>query len=323
MASSRMPRADPVLRRRRGRAARRAGRAGNARHASPGLPGTFALADPDDEGSRRAALADWLASPENMLTWRSIANRLWHYHFGRGIVDTPNDFGRNGARPTHPELLDWLAVELRDQVSRSRRLHRLIVCSAVYRQASRDNPAFDAIDADNRYLWRQNRRRLDAEAIRDSVLAVSGTLDRRMGGPGFELFSSRTTTRRFTITPTPPRSIIRRCAGGQSIGSTSAAFPTRSWKRSTAPTPTSTRRFAARRSPRSRPSHSGTTCSWCGRHRNLPARLEAQPGSLDTRIDGAIHLALGRDSRPEERDLLAKYALDHGLCSLPLTAQHE
>ena len=154
----------------------------------PGLPGTFLLARPENEGTRRAALADWLASPRNMLTWRSIANRLWHYHFGRGIVDTPNDFGRNGAQPTHPELLDWLAAELRDHGESLKRLHRLLVCSAVYRQSSRDNPAFDAIDADNRYLWRQNRRRLDAEAIRDTVLAVAGTLDRRMGGPGFELF---------------------------------------------------------------------------------------------------------------------------------------
>jgi len=155
----------------------------------PGLAATFALPHPDDEGSRRAALADWLASPANMLTWRSIANRLWHYHFGRGIVETPNDFGRNGAPPSHPALLDWLAVELRDHGQSRKALQRLIVCSAVYRQASRDNPAFDAIDADNRYVWRQNRRRLDAEAVRDSVLAVSGALDVRMGGPGFELFS--------------------------------------------------------------------------------------------------------------------------------------
>ena len=82
----------------------------------PILPASFALSNPDDEGSRRAALADWLASPANVLTWRSIANRLWHYHFGRGIVETPNDFGRNGALPTHPELLDWLAAH----TSRSR-----------------------------------------------------------------------------------------------------------------------------------------------------------------------------------------------------------
>ncbi len=155
----------------------------------PGLSASFGSANPDDEGSRRAALADWLASPKNVLTWRSIANRLWHYHFGRGLVETPNDFGRNGARPTHPELLDWLASTIRDSGESQKVLHRLIVCSAVYRQVSFDNPALAAIDAENRFLWRQNRRRLDAEAVRDSVLAASGTLETRMGGPGFEPFS--------------------------------------------------------------------------------------------------------------------------------------
>ena len=155
----------------------------------PFLPASFDLPDPSDEGSRRSALADWLASPKNVLTWRSIANRLWHYHFGRGIVETPNDFGRNGAQPSHPELLDWLAAAVRDNGQSLKALHRMIVSSAVYRQVSNDNPACAAIDADNRFLWRQNRRRLDAEAVRDSVLAISGTLDRRMGGPGFEPFS--------------------------------------------------------------------------------------------------------------------------------------
>jgi hypothetical protein len=155
----------------------------------PSLSASFALANPDNDGSRRAALADWHASANNVLTWRSIANRLWHYHFGRGIVETPNDFGRNGALPTHPELLDWLATTLRDHSQSQKALHRLIVCSAVYRQVATDDSAFAAIDADNRFLWRQNRRRLDAEAVRDSVLAASGTLDLRMGGPGFELFS--------------------------------------------------------------------------------------------------------------------------------------
>ena len=153
-----------------------------------GLPSTFKVAETGDEGRRRAALADWLADAKNVLTWRSMANRVWSYHFGRGIVETPNDFGRNGAQPTHPELLDWLAVELRDNGQSLKALHRLIVCSAVYRQASGAKPASDLIDAENRYLWRQNRRRLDAEAVRDSVLTASGTLDARMGGPGFELF---------------------------------------------------------------------------------------------------------------------------------------
>jgi hypothetical protein len=154
----------------------------------PGLPGLFEVPLPDDEGSRRTALAEWLASPRNVLTWRSIANRIWHYHFGRGIVETPNDFGRNGALPSHPELLDWLAMELRDRGQSLKSLHRSIVCSAVYRQSSRANPKLEAVDAENRLLWRQNRRRLDAESIRDGVLAVSDTIDQRMGGPGFELF---------------------------------------------------------------------------------------------------------------------------------------
>jgi hypothetical protein len=144
-------------------------------------------ADLGNEGARRAALAQWIADSENVLTWRSIANRIWQYHFGRGLVDTPNDFGRNGSQPTHPELLDWLAVELRHSGS-LKKLHRLILRSATYQQSSRQDAAGTKVDADNRYLWRMNRQRLDAESVRDSVLAVSGKLDLRMGGPGFELF---------------------------------------------------------------------------------------------------------------------------------------
>jgi hypothetical protein len=154
----------------------------------PGLPAAFALSDPSDEGARRAALADWLAAPRNVLTWRSIANRVWHYHFGRGLVDTPSDFGRNGSLPTHPALLDWLAVEFRDGGGSLKDLHRLIVTSAAYRQSSAGDAAKARKDADNRFLWRQNRRRLEAEAVRDAVLSVSGTLDGRMYGPGFDLF---------------------------------------------------------------------------------------------------------------------------------------
>src|SRR5439155_5439456 len=112
--------------------------------ASPGaltsvqaLPARFELADGNDEGARRAALAQWLTNPSNPLTWRSIVNRVWHHHFGRGLVDTPNDFGRMGGRPSHPELLDWLAVWFRDDARGSiKQLHRLIVTSATYRQGS-------------------------------------------------------------------------------------------------------------------------------------------------------------------------------------------
>jgi hypothetical protein len=148
------------------------------------LPARFALPDPRHEAGRRAALADWIAHPGNVLTWRSVVNRVWHYHFGRGLCDTPSDFGRMGGTPTHPELLDWLAVWFRDDAQGSlKALHRLIVTSATYRQASAQRADAARLDGENRLLWRQNRQRLDADAFRDFVLAVSGRLDLKMGGP--------------------------------------------------------------------------------------------------------------------------------------------
>jgi hypothetical protein len=153
-----------------------------------GLSPDLAVADPGNEGARRAALAGWIVHPNHPLTWRSIVNRVWQGHFGKGIVATPSDFGRMGSRPSHPELLDWLAVEFRDRGGSLKSLHELLVCSAVYRQSARHHPGYAKADGDNRFLWRMNRRRLDAEEVRDSVLAVSGTLDLTMGGPGFELF---------------------------------------------------------------------------------------------------------------------------------------
>lgn len=154
------------------------------------LPALFDLPAGHAEGERRAMLARWLTSKEHPLTWRSIVNRVWQYHFGRGIVETPNDFGRMGALPTHPELLDWLAVEFRDGGQSLKQLHRLIVTSATYRQASHSPQAvrFAQIDADNRYLWRMNRRKLEAEAIRDAALFVSGHLNSQMYGPGYQDF---------------------------------------------------------------------------------------------------------------------------------------
>jgi hypothetical protein len=140
------------------------------------------------EGARRTALATWLGHRNNPLTWRSIVNRVWQYHFGRGIVDTPNDFGRMGSPPTHPELLDWLAIEFRNGSQGLKSLHRLICTSSVYRQSSASNPGFERIDAANQYLWRMNRRKLEAEAVRDAVLAVAGQLDLTAGGPGFRAF---------------------------------------------------------------------------------------------------------------------------------------
>ncbi|MCA9071802.1 MAG: DUF1553 domain-containing protein, partial [Planctomycetaceae bacterium] len=118
----------------------------------------------------------------------SIVNRVWLYHFGQGLVDSPNDFGRGGQLPTHPQLLDWLAADFRDNGQSLKRLHRLICLSATYRQSSAPNPENAKRDANNRLLWRMNRRRLTAEEIRDSELAVSGQLRTDMGGPGFQDF---------------------------------------------------------------------------------------------------------------------------------------
>ncbi len=154
----------------------------------PGVESRFKIAHPDQEGEGRAALAKWIVDSHNPLTWRSIVNRIWQYHFGAGIVDSPNDFGKMGFPPTHPELLDWLAAEFLEQGDSFKKMHRLILNSAVYQQASNDNPEYSKIDSGNQYLWRMNRWRLDAESVRDSVLYVSGKMDLTMGGPSVEQF---------------------------------------------------------------------------------------------------------------------------------------
>ncbi len=149
----------------------------------------FALKPPATEADARAALANYLTAQENPLVWRSIANRVWLWHFGRGIVDSPNDFGRMGMKPTHPGLLDFLAARLRDDPKQSlKSLHRLIVTSATWQQSSVSDPARTAIDVGNTYYWRASRRRLSAEELRDAVLFSAGKLNREMGGPGFQDF---------------------------------------------------------------------------------------------------------------------------------------
>jgi hypothetical protein len=149
--------------------------------------GSLGMSVDESEQRRRVRLADWIASPANPLTARVLVNRLWHYSFGHGIVDTPSDFGLNGGRPTHPELLDWLADEFVRSGWSLKHVQRLILLSAAFQQASTPQPQAMSVDADGRYLWRYPPRRLEAEAIRDSMLAVSGALDLKAGGPGFYL----------------------------------------------------------------------------------------------------------------------------------------
>jgi hypothetical protein len=281
----------------------------------PGLPSDFTLAESTNEGSRRAALAEWIADSRNGLTWRSIVNRVWHYHFGRGLVDTPNDFGHHGSRPTHPELLDWLAVDFRDNGQSLKRLHRLILLSATYRQSSRFDAASAKLDADNRFLWRMNRQRLDAESIRDTVLAVSGKLDSRMGGPGFELFRFKDDHSPVYDYEAPDR-----------------ADNPQAWRRTVY-------RFVVRSVP-----NPFLDCLDCAdpnlntpvRNTTLTAlqalallndpfmvrqagyfanRLQALSEDPRAQIEASYQLVFGRPPRPEEREALLGYVKKHGLAN--------
>jgi hypothetical protein len=278
----------------------------------PGLDPTFKLSGPA-EGARRAALAEWIANRRNMLTWRSIVNRVWHYHFGRGIVSTPSDFGRNGALPSHPELLDWLACRFRDGGGSLKELHRLIVTSAAYRQSSRHDEAAARVDADNRYLWRMNRQRLDAESLRDAVLLAAGTLDRRMGGPGYDLFrfkddhsptydhddlrrihdpaTYRRTVYRFTVRSVPnPFLDCLDCADP------SLSTPVRNT------TLTALQALALRNNP-----------FMVRQARHFAERLSCMSTDVSEQVEHAYRLALGRRPTAEERAAVAAFARKHGL----------
>jgi len=282
------------------------------------LAGSFDLKPGHPEGQRRAALARWLTDREHPLTWRSIVNRAWLYHFNQGIVDSPNDFGRMGQLPSHPELFDWLAVEFRDGGQSIKQLHRLILTSATYRQASTVAPGpmlarAEEVDANNRLLWKMTRRRLEAEAVRDSVLQVSGKLDRRMYGPGFQDF----------VIEKPEHS------------------PHYQYHLYDPEDPTSHRRSIYRFIVRSQPQPFMSTLDCADpsmlvgkRNESLSAlqalallnnafmltmsrhfaeRIEQTPGDLDTRIDLAFYEALGREPSPEEHARLVAYGRENGL----------
>lgn len=147
---------------------------------------------PFTKGSGRLELAHAIASKENPLTARVFVNRVWMHHFGRGLVNTPGDFGSRGEAPTHPELLDWLAAEFMANGWSVKQLHRTIVQSMTYRQASLDREDGMALDPENRLLWKQNRRRLEFEPLHDGMLAVSGSLNAKVGGPPVQLFTKQT-----------------------------------------------------------------------------------------------------------------------------------
>lgn len=184
-------------------------------------PANVDLAPTSPEAERRRQLAEWIARRDNPLFARTMVNRVWHYHFGRGLIDTPSDLGFNGGQPSHPQLLDYLASEFMDSGWSLKHLHRLIVNSATYQQASLPRKDAMARDADNRLLWRYSPHRLDAESIRDAVLAVSGELNRDRGGPSFQDFRAYDNHNSQYYEPTDPvgrefsrRSIYRMWARG-------------------------------------------------------------------------------------------------------------
>jgi hypothetical protein len=282
-----------------------------------------------DEALRRAALARWLTDPRNPLTWRSIVNRVWHHHFGVGIVSTLNDFGHMGDRPSHPALLDWLAAEFRDKNHSLKSLHRLIVTSETYRQTARlaeiesaEAARAAAIDGDNRLLWRMNRIRLDAECIHDAILSAAGRLDTRMGGPSdrpfalspgvhvtpnvdYRAFDIDQDRRRsvyrflFRTLPEPLMNALDCPSGDQMIPARSNSVTVQQalalWNSA----------FVLRNAE------------------HFAARLERSAANDGDRVELAVKIVLGRPATSDERRQLASYAQQHGwsnLCRLLFNA---
>jgi mono/diheme cytochrome c family protein len=162
---------------------------GTVQCVAPGLGSIGELGPSATDTERRIALATWITHPDNPLPARVLVNRLWHHHFGMGIVATPSDFGLGGGLPSHPELLDWLANEFQRSGWSIKSMHRLICLSNAYQRSSlRDSPSATKSDSSNRWLWRQNPRRLDAESLRDAILSMSGALNSSMHGPGYQDF---------------------------------------------------------------------------------------------------------------------------------------
>ena len=269
-----------------------------------------------DESARRVALANWLVDSRHPLTWRSIANRIWQHHFGLGIVATPNDFGRMGQQPSHPELLDYLASTIRDEGGSLKQLHRMIVMSHTYRQSSAIRATAAQIDRGNRSLCRMNRKRLEAEAIRDSVLSVSGAMRSTMYGPGFRDFviEKPQHSPHYEYEKHDPldasthrRAIYRFLVRSQQepfMETLDCADPSQR---------------VARRNETLTASQALTLMNnryVLGMCQKMAERLMREAGSTEGRVALAVQLCLGREPEPRELNALTKYAESYGLENL-------
>ena len=279
------------------------------------IPVKYELPPNANESDRRAALANWLTHSENPLVWRSLVNRVWMYHFGRGLVDTPNDFGRMGQSPTHPELLDFLAAEFRDGGGSIKALHRRIVTSEAYRRSSAANAGNEAIDGENRFLWRQTRRKLEAEAVRDSILFVAGKLDFKMGGPSFRDFvvekPEHSPHYQYHLhdandPATHRRSVYRfvvRSKPQPFLGAFDCADPSQSVdKRNQSVTPQQALSLL----------NNPLTLVMA---ESFAKRVESLAPDRDGRVAAAFRIATGRVPSESEKELLARHATDFGLAS--------
>jgi len=280
-----------------------------------GLDAEFGLAPDAPEGERRVALARWITSPQNPLFARVAVNRLWHYHFGAGLVDTPNDFGFNGGRPTHPELLDWLADALVARGYSLKQMHREILLSGVYCQSGKDNPTAAKVDAGNHWLWRRAPQRLEAEAVRDATLVVAAELNSAGGGPGFRDTRQVLRSGSYSYVPTfnvepeyMRRSVYRTWIRGGRNGLLDVFDcpdpSTTSPKRAVTTTPLQAlallnNAFVLRMAER------------------FALRIEAEAGAnAEDRVTRAYQLAYGRDPTDEERNVAAKVVSEHGTATL-------
>lgn len=263
------------------------------------------------EADRRMALAKWLTDPKNPLTARVMVNRLWHYHFGTGIVDTPSDLGFNGGKPSHLELLDWLAAEFMKRGWSIKEMHRLIMNSQAYRQSSDANDAGLKADSGARLLWRFPTRRIEAEPLRDTILAVSGVLDLTMGGPGFDLFEPNDNyvkvyqskqefgpdTFRRMIYQSKPRVQLDDTFGAFDVPDAGQIAP----RRTSSTTPLQALNFL----------NSTFAMQQAGL---FAARLEKDAGNVaGAQVKRAFQLAYQRDPRADELDASTKLISQHGL----------
>jgi hypothetical protein len=274
----------------------------------------FDLKPDAGDADRRRKLAEWITAPNNPLFPRVIVNRVWHYHFGTGIVETPNDFGFNAGRPSHPELLDWLASEFVARKYSLKALHKLIVTSAAYKQASAPRKDGSAKDADNRLLWRFKPRRLEGESVRDAMLSASGLLNPAVGGKGFSDYKEKNFNGTAYFEPFDPvgpefhrRSVYRFTPRGANQGlldtfdcpDPAAAAPRRAV--TTTPLQALTlwnNGFALRAAEA------------------FAARIAKEADGVEKQVRRAWQLAYQRDPTAEELKLAVKLVNDHGLKAL-------